>query len=333
MVNVLIEEYRGGLLENTHYGVICGVNELKQPIYRVGDIERQTFFRSASKPIQAIPNFIAEIDLKYKLTSSEKALFTASHRGETYHIDNLRTLQAKLDIDEQLLYCPKAYPLNEQPKLEMIKMNMEKTRLFHNCSGKHLGFIATCKEMGYPIEGYWQLEHPLQQQILHILSYLAEVSKDEIHIGIDGCGVPVFSIPLRNMAISTLKLACPELIEDSVISRAVKRMTVSMNEAPLIVASHNFICSTLLEDPNIVAKGGAKGVYCFALKEEKLAFALKVFDGSEEVWPNVIAGILEQIQYKNIETIEKVKKLRSAIILTDDGIEVGEIKVAFNMKK
>ena len=58
-----------------------------------------------------------------------------------------------------------------------------------------------------------------------------------------------------------------------------------MNAYPNMIASHGFICSELLRDTNIVAKGGAKGFYAFGLKEERIAFALKVIDGSEAPWP------------------------------------------------
>ena len=48
---------------------------------------------------------------------------------------------------------------------------------------------------------------------------------------------------------------------------------------------------------NIVAKGGAKGFYTFGLKEEQIAFALKVIDGSEAPSPIIVASILEQIGF------------------------------------
>ncbi|MBC6971470.1 asparaginase [Bacillus sp. Xin] len=87
----------------------------------------------------------------------------------------------------------------------------------------------------------------------------------------------------------------------------------------------------MLEDSNIVAKGGAKGVYCFGLREEKLGFALKVLDGSEDVWPNIVASILEQIQYTNKETIARLRVLRPTIMKNDGGIEVGAVREVFTI--
>lgn len=104
-----------------------------------------------------------------------------------------------------------------------------------------------------------------------------------------------------------------------------------MNKHPEMIASHDFICTVLLADPNIVAKGGAKGVYGFALKKERLSFALKVMDGSELVWPNIVASILEQIGYENRETIERLYALSSKVIINDNGEEVGERKTVFQL--
>ncbi|MEN1938534.1 asparaginase [Paenibacillus sp. 102] len=106
-------------------------------------------------------------------------------------------------------------------------------------------------------------------------------------------------------------------------------MTSILNQEYEMVASANFICSTLLEDSNIVAKE----VSCFGLKKEKLGFALKVLDGSEDVWPNIVASILEQIHYGNKETIARLRALRSTIMKSDGGIEVGAVHEVFRLDK
>ena len=62
----LVLEYRGGHLENVHYGHVCGVNEKSQIAYRTGNPEWVTFMRSAAKPIQAIPFFLENFDDKFE---------------------------------------------------------------------------------------------------------------------------------------------------------------------------------------------------------------------------------------------------------------------------
>ncbi|WEG19216.1 asparaginase (plasmid) [Alkalihalophilus pseudofirmus] len=325
----LAEEYRAGVLENAHQGLICIVDEKKNVVYSKGDTGEPILYRSAMKPLQAIPVFTSNVIRNYQLTTKEMALFTASQRGETYQQKSLESLITKLDLLEETLICGKSYPLNEVPKINHICNNMPKRKLLHNCAGKHLGFLAYCREHGYPLSSYGKIEHPLQQRILQDVAELAEISKEKIVTAVDGCGVPVHAVPIKNMAISYLKFAVPDLINDITTANAVVNITNTMNAHPEIVASHNFICTTLLKDNNIVAKGGAQGVYCLALKEEKLSIAIKVLSGTELLWPLLVARALEKIGYKNQETIDNLLLIRSKDILNDDGDIVGETKILF----
>jgi L-asparaginase II len=325
----LMEEFRGGVLENVHLGVLCGVNDKGEVIHEVGSAEHVTFLRSAAKPFQAIPVMKQDIAGKYGLTDAEAAMFAASHRGEAYHIEALEAIMRKTGLSEEQLLCCPTYPLNDEPKFACMREGKAPRRLYHNCSGKHLGIIATAREMGYDTETYWQSSHPIQQEILHTLADMAEYPVEQIRVGVDGCGFPIFALPLQNIAKAYLKLACPDLIADVETREAVKRMTAYMHAAPDSIASHQFICSELLRDSNIVAKGGAKGVYCFSLIRERVAFALKVIDGSETPWPIIVASILEQIGYGNKETIDRLYSVVSKEIQNDNHIVVGERKAAF----
>jgi L-asparaginase II len=105
-----------------------------------------------------------------------------------------------------------------------------------------------------------------------------------------------------------------------------------MNQHYEMVAGTDRICSSLLKDPNIVAKGGAKGVYAFSLKKERLAFALKVLDGSEDEWPLIVASILEQIGYGNWETIEEMYRLAPQEIRNDNRRVIGMNQTVFTLQ-
>lgn len=99
----LVEQDRGGILENVHFGVVCGVDEKGDVVFSVGNCEHHTFLRSAAKPFQAIPAALHRIDEMYGLTSKEAALFAASHRGETYHIEGLQSIMKKTGLNEESL--------------------------------------------------------------------------------------------------------------------------------------------------------------------------------------------------------------------------------------
>ncbi|MFC7681074.1 asparaginase [Paenibacillus sp. GCM10028914] len=328
----LVEEYRGGILENVHYGAISVVDESGKLLYSAGDPEHMTFLRSAAKPFQAIPVMKRSIDEKFGLTGEEAALFAASHRGEKFHIDALESLLNKTGIGEEELHCCPNYPLNEEAKAERLRKNEAKRRIFHNCSGKHAGLIALCKYQGWDTKTYYQLDHPVQQEIIETVALFADVPKERIGIGIDGCGLPIFAMPLSSIALSYLKLACPELIQNEETRLAAKRISKLMNDHPNMIADTRFVCSTLLKDPNLTAKGGAKGVYGIGLRKERIGISLKVSDGSEQVWPSIIASILELIDYRNERTIDSLYELVPNQITNDNGLIVGERKAVFSLK-
>src|SRR5699024_4737401 len=140
------------------------------------------------------------------------------------------------------------------------------------------------------------------------------------------CDAFLLIILLSYMAISYMKFVQSYLIQNQKVRVAVVKIGEVMNAHPEIIASHQFVCTALLEDDNILAKGGAQGVYCFTLKKERLSIALKVLTGSELVWPNILADLLETLHYSNIDTIKHLRKIRGKAILNDSGEPIGETK-------
>lgn len=330
---LLVEEWRGGMAECEYWGHICGVSATDGLLYGTGDPTYRTYLRSAAKPLQALPAFRLGIGEQFGLSGEEQAIMTASHRSEPFHVAVLESMREKIGVQESDLVCHASYPLNAQARDGLAAAGLPPRRLYHNCSGKHLGLLALCLRQGYPLEGYERPEHPAQQEVLRTLAMMADYPSEQIGIAIDGCGFPVFALPLPNLASAYLKLACPELIADPATRRAAEQMTSLMNRHYEMVSGTGMICSTLLMDDNIVAKGGAKGVYAFGLRRERMAFALKVLDGSEDKWPLIVASILEQIGYERTDTIDRLYGLCPKQFRNGNGTIVGENRAVFELKR
>ncbi|MDU7477713.1 MAG: asparaginase [Paenibacillus macerans] len=331
METVLVNEYRGGLLECTHFGHICIVNGRGEVVKRAGNPHQLIFTRSAAKPIQAIPGIRAGIVEAFGLGDAEVAIMAASHRAEAAHVGTLERLLDKTGLKEEALVCAPSLPLDEHARERVLRQGGNRRRLYHNCAGKHLGVLAYCKLKGYPLDGYNRPEHPVQKEILATLAELAGCAQDDISLGTDGCGFPVFALPLSALAAAYVKLARPELIDDPKTAKAAAFIASAMNRHPQLVAGSGRIDSILLADPNIVAKGGFKGVYAFALRKERLGVAFKVLDGSEEEWGLIVTAILEQLGYGNEETLRKLRSAFPSAIKNDEGWEVGHAETAFSL--
>ncbi|MDK8183179.1 asparaginase [Paenibacillus sp. UMB4589-SE434] len=325
----LIEETRNNWLECEHRGAICGVGKDGNIRYALGDMESLRFLRSAGKPFQAIPVVKSGTLEHYGLTDRELALMMSSHRGESFHMETMHAIMERSGLIQSELVCNPSLPLHEPTKETWLREGGDRERRFHNCAGKHFGVLSWCQHAGYDKASYTDPDHPAQQEITAIICELSGVTVEEMGVGTDGCGFPVYALPLPAIGQAYLHLACPEFIKDTATRQAVQRIRDAMIKYPLLVGGTGRLDSVLMEDTNIVAKGGFKGIFGFALREEQLGFAIKIADGSDEECAYVITSILEQMGYKTTDTIQRLKEAFPSAIINDQGVVVGDRRAVF----
>jgi len=209
--------------------------------------------RSAAKPLQALLLVRAYHDL----ADEDVAIAAASHHARAEQLAAVRELLARAGASEDDLECGP----------------VRGSRLEHNCSGKHAGFLCVCAAHGWPFEGYRLPEHPLQTELVAEVARAAELDDDEMPVAVDGCGVVTFALSLERMAAGFGRLARDEL-------EGAARVSSAMRAHPALVEGPGSAATELMRAlPGAVAKGGAEGVLCVGL-EDGSALALKVEDGS-----------------------------------------------------
>ena len=327
----LIEEYRGDVLENTHDGFVAVVDDQGNVVSSVGDISTVVYYRSASKPIQALPVLAWGLDKVYGFTEQELAIMAASHRGEDFHVEAVLGILEKMGCCEDDLCMLPVYPSHAESREAVQRIGGPKRKVYHNCSGKHAAILTMARHLGASIDGYWKAEHPAEQAIVHTISSFTEVPVPDIRIGVDGCGVPVFAVPVQNMALGAMKLACPDRLQDADLASAAQRLGEIISRWPLYITGTDYICSMVNMDSNLFAKGGAKGVYTIGMRAERLGIAFKVRDGSEDTWPLIINEIFRQIGYDNPAGRERMLKLARPEMINDNGEIVGQIRPVFQL--
>ena len=102
----------------------------------LGDVERPIFPRSAMKPLQAIALAEAwdELEVDRRPTSAEFALICSSHNGQPEHVDAVKGLLAKFDIDTAFLTCGSHWSSDQQTMIEQIQSFESPERIHNNCS-------------------------------------------------------------------------------------------------------------------------------------------------------------------------------------------------------
>ena len=94
----------------------------------------------------------------------------------------------------------------------------KRRRAYHNCAGKHFSVLAWCQLMNWDLDTYTKPNHPAQQEIARTIAEMTGIVPGQMYEGTDGCGFPVYALPLQNLASAYMKLACPEVIGDKVNS-------------------------------------------------------------------------------------------------------------------
>ena len=266
MSAIAVTVRRGSLVEAVHrvHAVVVEEGRITE---LAGDPGLVAFYRSSSKPLQALPLARERDDV----SEVELAIACASHRAEPSQLEAARSLLERAPATEaDLELGPQE---GRGPSL-----------LSHNCSGKHAGFLAVCRARGWAIEGYRLAAHPLQQLLLGEIAAAADLDEGEVATGVDGCGVPTFGMSLEQMAYTFSRLARLE---------GGGRIAAAMTAHPELIGYERGATDTDLMRlrPGWIAKAGAEGLIC-AATPEGLGLALKVEDGNMRALRPALATFL-----------------------------------------
>lgn len=309
---------RGEGVESLHFGSIAVVDSSGKLVAWYGNPQTATFLRSSAKPFQAIPFVESGGPGHYQLTQRELAIICASHSGMDEHVEVIRSIQAKTGVSEADLLCGVHKPYHKATADQMAARGEEPTPNRHNCSGKHTGMLAYARMKGYPLTQdlpYIDRQHPVQVDILRAFAEMCHLPVSEVAIGIDGCSVPTFSVPLYNAAFAFAQLCDPsELPEPR--AAACRAITPAMMAHPDMVGGPDNFDTLLMSalPGRVLCKGGAEGYQAFCLipgaispGSPALGVAFKVSDGDLKghnrpvddprghVRPAVVLEILRQL--------------------------------------
>jgi hypothetical protein len=160
---------------------------------------------------------------------------------------------------------------------------------------------------------------------------LSQTPTFKIGLGVDGCGVPVFALPLRSIALSYAKLADPFGLSDK-LKEVIDYNLSCIHKHPEKINDYGTPSYYINQNPDLLMKDGSRGVICMAIKSMKLGIAIKLEDGwTDEFQGFIIANILQQLHYEDEELIEKLKKCYTDSLYNDCNIKVGHAVCDFKL--
>ncbi|MCK7624584.1 asparaginase [Streptomyces sp. RS10V-4] len=309
---VLAEVVRSGFVEGRHRGSLVVLAADGSVELAMGDVAAPVFPRSTNKPMQAAAILRAGLDL----SGERLALAAASHSGERFHLDLVRTMLTEHGLAPEQLQTPPDLPLDPEEAEHYLAAGRVRDPLTMNCSGKHTAMLAACARNGWSLETYLAADHPLQQLVLEDVRTAG--GEEVAHIGTDGCGAPLMSLSLTGLARAYrhFVLAAPGTPE--------RRVADAMRAHPEYVAGTRRPDTWLMRAlPGTLSKMGAEAVQALALPDGR-ALAFKIDDGATRTLGPVLARVLRGLGIDDpvLARIEDVP-------LHGGGSRVGEIRAAF----
>jgi L-asparaginase II len=293
---IFVEVTRGSMVESRHRAAVAVVDANGTTIMAAGNIDRPAYPRSAIKPLQALAFIESGAADRYGLGPREIALACASHSGEPQHVELVLAWLRRIGCSAADLECGAHAPVNATASRDLIAAGRSPGPEHNNCSGKHAGFLTLARHLDVPTAGYIGIDHPVQRAVRAVLADMFGCNLDDVPVGIDGCGIPQYGVPLQAIARGMARLA-----DDGSLGGARRDAARRVREA---IAAHPFLTSGTgrfcmrvmdLTGERALVKAGAEGIYAAAVPGRGLGIAVKIDDGAGRAAEVVIGHVLVRL--------------------------------------
>jgi L-asparaginase II len=289
----LVVATRGDAVESVHYGSLAVADASGLLLGSAGDTDFPMFTRSTLKPFQALPFVAGGGPGHFAFSREQVALLCASHSGEPRHVSAVADMLARIGCREDQLQCGSHVPVFYSATGAAAPPGLVPSPLHHNCSGKHAGFLAWCRQHGEPVESYLDPDHPLQREIRHRLAELVGWEEKEMPSGIDGCSAPNYALPLPLLARAYARLAKSDGEKGTVLATLFEAMT---GYPEMVSGEARPDLAYMAPAPaDWVAKGGAEGMQALGIRSRGLGIAIKIADGSSRAVEIALASVIGQL--------------------------------------
>ncbi len=317
---------RGNAPEYVHYGSVVVVDARGTHVASVGDARGINFTRSSLKPLQALPFIEDDGPARFGFDSQAVALMCASHGGEAIHIATAQKMLDAIDASEADLQCGCHVPNYFSHVGQTAPAGVRWNQLFHNCSGKHAGFLAYCRLHGKPLKSYLDPDSPLQARVRATVQRFA--GNRALPMGIDGCSAPNYALPLDAIAHTFCRLALGE-------TPALDALRFAMTRHPDLVSGTAAGDLALMQAGrgDWVAKIGAQDLQAVGIRSKGIGIAVRIADGDRQALMATTVEVLQQLQLIDDVSGTPLAQYARPRIKNHRGIVTGELVPVFNLPR
>jgi L-asparaginase II len=334
MQEILAEVYRGNTVESVHFGSIVVVDNKGQVQYYAGDPDLISYTRSSLKPFQAVPLTERGGLEKYGFDLKALAIMCGSHSGSSIHTEQVQKNLDKIGLDESYLQCGTHPPIDYRTFNILPTKDEVFTPIQHNCSGKHSGQLALALMLGCDPERYLDPDFEPQKIVKQAVSEICEISPDDMKLGTDGCSLPNYAFPIKNLALGFANIASLKT-EGEVRKKAFQTIIEAVQTHPIMVSGEDrsdyYIMQALPKE--VFCKLGGEAIQGVGILDKGWGMAVKIGDGNFRALGPVVVEALRQIGVLPDSRLDFVKRIIKPNVYNNRDLLVGHIVPAFKLKK
>lgn len=327
----LADVWRGPAVESVHQGIAVVADAEGRVVFSLGDPDFVTFPRSSLKPFQAIALAETGAADALDLTEEHIALSCASHRAEDFQVALVRDWLGRLGLTDSALACGPDMPRGAAEQAAVIRGGGGPSRIFHNCSGKHCGFLSVARHIGAPVAGYQDPTHPTQTLYLGIFSELLGRDATTLVRGTDGCSLPALALSVADMARAAARFAAVKVASPA-RQAAIRRLQAAMAAYPDHLSGRDQATSKIVRATGgrVILKSGAEGFVLGFVPERGLGIAVKIADGATRAKMGVLAAIIGRLGLLDTEAAQQLAIAVEDPIRDGNGTLVGRVAITLD---
>ncbi len=319
MSKIHVDFIRGKRVESSHQVKALVTNADGKILLSTKNDNDFFFPRSSIKIFQAIPFAISSAIKNYKLNNKHIALACASHKGEEFHIKELKKWISNINLETKNLQCGIHGPLDKKANEKIIYSRKKFNEIHNNCAGKHLAMLTSCLANKYSITNYLDYTHPHQINIRNIFNKFTESKLSKKNFSLDGCSAPQYSFRIKSIS-KALNNLIKSYKNKYHYTKQVKTLVNSVLKNPEFIGGTSSFDTKVIKASKgkIFCKSGAEGVFLFVDIQKEISGVIKITDGNERAIPIAILNIFQKLEImkrqelKNLEKKEKFELLNHA---------------------
>ncbi len=328
MSKIHVDFIRGKEIESSHQVKVLVTNANGKTLLSTKNDNEFFFPRSSIKIFQAIPFAMSSAIKDYRLSNKHIALACSSHKGEEFHIRELKKWISKINLKTKNLQCGIHGPLDKKAFEKIIYSRREFNELHNNCAGKHLAMLTSCLANSQNIKNYLDYNHTHQKNIRKIFNKFTETKLSKKNFSLDGCSAPQYSFKIKHIS-KALNNLIRSYKNNYHYTEQVRILVNSILENPEFIGGTSSFDTKVMKTSKekIFCKSGAEGVFLFFDIQKEISGVIKITDGNERAIPITILNIFKKLKIMNNEELKNLEKKEKFDLQNHAGKKIGRISL------